>query len=440
MTYEESVAYINSIPKFTKKTKLSNTIKLLSLLEIDRTMSNIIHVAGTNGKGSVCVFLSGILKEEGYRTGLFTSPHLVDLEERIRINNIPVSRSDFSRACEQVKKQSEQMQKEGYSHPAYFEFLFGMAMVLFQEANLDYIILETGIGGKLDATNIFPHPLLTVITPVSYDHMELLGDTLEQIALQKAGIIKPNVPVLYWGEKESVAKVIEEVAYKQSAMIVKLVEKDYKILKITNKSIDFCMNSGYYGNIRFTLPFPAAYQAVNGTLSLKAIELLGKVLKKGKPVSADTIKRAFLQMTWPGRMEEILPGVFLDGAHNLAGIMALTEAMEKLPYQKEKVLLFSVVKEKEAEQMIQQLCRQLDFSAVILTEVKGNRKTDMRYLKEIFLQYTKASVFCIADTKEALEKGIERKGEKGTLICTGSLYLVGQIQLVVRQKNGGNHD
>ena len=443
MNYLECVEYINSIPRFTKKTELSNTVKLLDMLGIDRGRSGIIHVAGTNGKGSVCTFLAGILEEAGYKTALFISPHLMDLEERIQIDGIPVSREEFCIACETVKEISEQMVQEGYLHPAYFEFLFGMAMFLFERRGVEYIVLETGLGGRLDATNVFFRPLLTVITSISYDHMEILGDTLEKIAWEKAGIIKEETPVVYWGAEAAVSAVIEEAAQRKHACIYKITGKDYKILKIHHKSIDFCMNCGYYGNSHFSLPFPAAYQAANGALALAAIENL----TKAQPISAAMIQKAFAKINWPGRMEEVLPGVFVDGAHNQAGITAFMEAVKGIPQEGKRVLLFSVVKEKELEPMVQELCSQGEFSAVILTEVEGSRKSDLLILQKIFsncikrvfrhTEIAQIKVICIADTKEALETGVAWKGENGTLFCVGSLYLVGQIKRVIQEKYGG---
>lgn len=461
MTYQECTEYIESIPLFTKKTDLANTVKLLDLLGVDRGMSGIIHVAGTNGKGSVCTFLSRMLGEAGYSVGLFLSPHLVDLRERIQIQNLQVSQEDFCRACEKVKQISSQMVQEGYLHPAYFEFLFGMAMFLFTREHLDYIILETGLGGRLDATNVFFKPLLSVITPISLDHTEILGDSLEKIAREKAGIIKEGTPVVYWGTEVAVSEVIEKIAQGRNASvsdwdwnwnwnwnpnsnlnsnfsskIYKITEKDYKILKIHHKSIDFCMNYGYYGNSNFSLPFPAAYQAANGTIALTALE----ILTKAQPIPADMIQNAFAKVSWQGRMEEVLPRVFADGAHNEAGIAAFMEAVRGIPQDGKRVLLFSVVKEKKAERMIQILCEQSEFSTVILTEVEGNRKTELQLLQNIFSDYTKAEILCISDTKEAFETGILRKGENGTLFCVGSLYLVGQIKAGIKEKMEDDYD
>ncbi len=436
MTYQECVTYINSIPKFTKKTELSNTEKLLDILGIERTIKGVIHVAGTNGKGSVCVCLSRILQEAGYKVGLFTSPHLIVLEERIQINQQQISKETFCMACEKVKQASEQMVQKGYLHPAYFEFLFGMAMFLFRKEQVDYIVLETGLGGRLDATNVFLHPLLTIITSISYDHTEILGDTLEKIAFEKAGIIKEKTPVIYWGTEPVVVKVIEEIAKKQKAFSLKITEKDYKILKIHQKSIDFCMNCGYYGNSNFSLPFSAPYQAANGALVLRAIEYL----KKEPPISADKVQRALEKVVWPGRMEEVFPRVFVDGAHNMAGITAFIEAVKEIPQKGKQVLLFSVVKEKDFEPMIQKLCEQTEFSIFLLTEIEGSRKVELELIQKIFSKYTKKEIVCITDIKEALKKGIFLKGEKGTLFCVGSLYLIGQIKAVVKEEMEAYYD
>lgn len=178
---------------------MENTVELMERLGRPERSMKIIHVAGTNGKGSVCAFLSTMLVKEGKETGLFTSPHLVKINERFQINNEPVSDEDFLAAYRRVQAVVEEMQKDGFAHPTYFELLFALAMVLFKEKRMEYVVLETGLGGRLDATNMVEKPLATVITSISLDHTEILGDTIEKIAFEKAGIIKPHVPVIYDG-------------------------------------------------------------------------------------------------------------------------------------------------------------------------------------------------------------------------------------------------
>ena len=178
MTYEEAEAYINSVPKFTSKNKPENTQELICRIGHPERKMKVVHVAGTNGKGSVCAFLSTMLAAGGKRCGLFTSPHLVKINERFQINNIPVSDEIFLRAYDKVMKIVKEMQDDGFYHPAYFELLFAIGMVIFEEEGVEYLVLETGLGGRLDATNIVEHPIVTVITSISLDHTEILGDTI----------------------------------------------------------------------------------------------------------------------------------------------------------------------------------------------------------------------------------------------------------------------
>ena len=202
MTYEEAEAYINSVPKFTSKNKPENTLELIRRIGHPERKMKVIHVAGTNGKGSVCAFLSSMMTAGGKRCGLFTSPHLVKMNERFQINNIPVSDEIFLGAYDKVMKIVKEMQEDGFYHPAYFELLFAIGMVIFEEEGVEYLVLETGLGGRLDATNIVEHPIVTVITSISLDHTEILGDTIEEIAGEKAGIIKLRVPVVYDGREK----------------------------------------------------------------------------------------------------------------------------------------------------------------------------------------------------------------------------------------------
>ncbi len=196
-TYDEAVAYIEELPKFTKKHSLDHVREFLRRLGNPASDRKIVHVAGTNGKGSVCAYLQAILMAEGKHTGFFTSPHLVSINERIRMDNIQIDNEAFLEAFGQVQGMARQMEEEGLGHPSYFEFLLGMGMTAFARTDVEYIILETGIGGRLDATNYIEHPALAVITSISLDHTDILGDTIEEIAAEKAGIIKPGVPVFF---------------------------------------------------------------------------------------------------------------------------------------------------------------------------------------------------------------------------------------------------
>lgn len=429
MTFQEAVNYIENIPKFTKKTTLENTEYLLKLLEFQESQFQIFHIAGTNGKGSVCACLSSIIQKTGRKVGLFTSPHLIDIRERMRIDGEIVDEKLFTEAFQTIYDRSRQMAADGYCHPAYFEFLFGMAIYIFIKRNVEVIILETGLGGRLDATNVIKKPAVTIITSISLDHTEILGDTIEQIAYEKAGIIKENVPVIYWAEDRRAKEIIEQTAAEKRADTYPIYEKSYKILEIKNKSIDFCVLCGYYENRNFSIPFCAKYQAANGMLAISAIA----VWDKKREITYAVLQDGLRQVSWKGRMEEILPDVYLDGAHNEAGIKAFIEAASEIKeiQNKKKYLLFSAVKEKEYKKMARLLCEGIDLEGIILTEIDGGRKVSAAVLAQEFLMNKQINVEICSDEKTAFQKGMEYKGRDGILFCVGSLYLVGNIEAMV---------
>ena len=212
VTYQEAETYISELPKFTKKNTLEHTQKFLSFLGNPQNGKKVIHVAGTNGKGSVCVYLDAMLRAQRKHTGLFTSPHLIRMNERIRMDGEPVSDETFTRLFLRTQQSVRRMEAEGLPHPSFFEFLFGMAMAGFEEAGVEYVILETGLGGRLDATNSISGPLTCILTSIGLDHTEILGNTLEEIAAEKAGILKPHVPVIFADTQQESSRVIEERA------------------------------------------------------------------------------------------------------------------------------------------------------------------------------------------------------------------------------------
>lgn len=434
MSYQKAVEYINKIPKFTTKTDLDNTRYMLKLLGNPEREKKIIHVAGTNGKGSVCAYLASILGQAEFCSpvGLFTSPHLINIEERIQLNGKSVNKEQFAEAFQKLYQISQQMLQEGYRHPAYFEFLFGMAMYIFGRVQTEWIILETGLGGRLDATNIIECPVITIITSIDYDHMEILGDTIEKIAMEKAGIIKAGVPVVYWAENSIAAKVIENTARQKQCISYPVTKKNYQILKIKDKSIDFCAVCGYYENSIFSLPFQAPYQVENAILALTAVG----ALNLQREIGENTIHLGIQNVRWQGRMEEILPDVIVDGAHNRAGIKAFMEAVRNQGITEPVYLLFSAVKEKDYKRMVQEITASYHWSGIILTEIDGGRKLAAKVLEKLFKEQTKAPIYICENEKEAFTLGLRLKGKNGRLYCVGSLYLVGNIKESIRR----NHD
>lgn len=428
-TYDEAVNYIEDIPKFTTKNKLEHTRKCLDMLGSPDKDRKIIHVAGTNGKGSVCAFLSTMLEAHGFRCGLFTSPHLVKINERFQINEVMVSDEEFLEAFERIKALADELTGAGDYHPTYFEFLFLMGMVIFQKADVDYIILETGLGGRLDATNAVLRPIACVITSISLDHVEYLGNTITQIAGEKAGIIKPQVPVIFDGNNPEAAEVIKKKAQEMGCPWCEVKEKDQKLLDFTPQGIRFISHSSIYGDTELFVPFTAKYQMMNAAL---ALETMG-TLKAYHGMKASELVKGMKDTRWQGRMETILPGVIVDGAHNEDGIAKFVETVRHFQKDYSITLLFTTVSDKEFPDMISKICDGLRFDNVVTTEIWGSRKQSASELAGLFRENGSKNVVVETNPEKAFEEAYKLKGD-GLLFVVGSLYLVGEIKDYVRRK------
>lgn len=423
-TYREAEEYIFSIPKFTSKNLPAQTRAFYEHLGKPGAGDRIIHVAGTNGKGSVCAYLNAILGEAGYAVGMFTSPHLISMRERFQIAGIPITEEEFLCSYHTVMQEVEKWNQEGIQyHPTFFETLFFIGMVWFESKKLDYIILETGLGGRLDATNVIESPIITVITKIALDHTRYLGDTLEKIAWEKAGILKKGIPVVFWDYKENVTTVIKERAKELNCAVFGVSCQIYNILQVTNKNIDFSLKSKYYRDIRLNISTCALYQVQNVALALKAIE----VVDEDRSVTEEHIKRAVANTKWAGRMEEILPAVYVDGAHNEDGIEAFIETVKASGIRNNQ-LLFAVVSDKDYASMIRTLMSEQLFTRITVTKVEGERAVSLAYLKEIFMKYTEREIYLYEDAKEAYEDCLAHKGHADRLYIVGSLYLVGLVK------------
>ena len=430
MNYEEAVAYIEDIPRFTTKNSLDHTRECLRRLGDPQEKFRVIHVAGTNGKGSTCAFITSVLREAGYSCGLFTSPHLVEINERFQINEEVIDDDTFLCAFEKVKKLSDELVAEGNYHPTYFETLLLMGMVIFAEAGVDYVTLETGLGGRLDATTAVEDPAACVITSISLDHMQYLGNTVSEIAGEKAGIMVPGVPVIYDGNDSDAAGVMREHAEKLGCPYYELKREDTEIHKITKDGIRFSLKDEIYGDTVFDIPFIARYQVMNAALAVKTIQ----VLKDQIPVSLEALKAGMAKTRWQGRMETVLPGVIVDGAHNEDGVEKFVETAEHFQKEFPLTLLFSAVDDKDYTDMIRTICTRIRFRHVIVTQVGGYRKVPVEELAEIFREDGVPEVEAIEDVPAAFERAVKEKGEDGMLFCVGSLYLVGEIKAVIRRK------
>ena len=409
-TVEAADAYLNEIPKFTSEKHTAEGLRrMLSYLNALPREERIIHVAGTNGKGSVCSFLDAVLQKAGKRTARFTSPHLVRVTERFSFDGQEADDALFLEAFEAVKASYAYFEQEGLGHPTYFEYLFLMFMWMVRRKKPEYVILETGLGGRLDATNCIEHPALTVITSISLDHMEYLGGTVTQIAGEKAAssVIRNRAAELSCPAYPISPAVYTDLRREHGGMILMIKEKSQRLF----------------------IPFEAEYQAVNACIAYQAARLLA--------VDGETAAAGIRNAVWRGRMEEIQDGVYLDGAHNEGGIRAFAGAAAEVAARRREesgkdgriFLLFAAVSDKNYESMLETLMRKLKPDRLVLTHLYTSRALSMEAMEKAAHRVADGwEVQSIPDVKTAYQTLVQEKRPEDTCFCVGSLYLIGELE------------
>lgn len=440
MTWEEAVEHINSVSRYGNRPGAECTKALLARLGNPERELKIIHIAGTNGKGSVCMYIAGMLRSLGLNTGVFTSPHLIRENERIRFNDELISDEDFTDCFEKVHRAELELLKDGFGQISYFDFFVGIAMLYYVMKKPDVVILETGLGGRLDSTNAVESPVMTVITSISLDHVAILGDTVEKIAAEKAGIIKHGAPVVYVAGQEY-SHVIEEKAEAMGIKAAGVEKSQCEIHEIGSKHIDFSLDSIYYKDNVFRLATPAVYQVMNAALAMTAVQMLVESRcfdriaydSMDRQNYIDRIRRGLESVTWEGRMEQVCEGFYIDGAHNPDGIAALldTAAAMKKNTRGHYVLMFSAVNDKDYSSMIKEICDSNIFDEYVITQIEGARCLDVSKIADTFRRYTDGHVNEEPDVGQAVKKSVECFGGNATVICAGSLYLAGEVRKVM---------
>lgn len=436
--------YIEGIPMWAgKKHSLEEIEDFLQELKDPQKSFCVVHVAGTNGKGSVCAFLTSILKEAGYFTGTFISPHLERLEERFLLDGNVIGQEDFRQSFQEVYETAKKRQERGLGHPSYFEFLFYMAMVLFARKGVEAAVLETGMGGRLDATNVIKDPLACAITSISLDHTKYLGNTIPEIAGEKAGIIKPGVPVVYDGTDQEAAQMILSQALRQKAPAEAVTGEDYVREKasLAGETGQDGPQEGFWireclggrAGLRLCVPFSAPYQAQNAMIAVRTARVLNR---QGLKISSEQIVRGVANARWPGRMEQAAAGVYLDGAHNPGGIRAFEEAAFEIIQRqgKKPYLLFGVMEDKDYREMAVLLCEKVSWQAIGLVHGKSSRGASLLSLKEAFEPVYGGPVYEFSSAEEAMEKMKAMSGD-GLVFCAGSLYLTGEWKQALNKVN-----
>lgn len=427
--YDEIVDRLDSISQFAPSTGVERGRQLLHDMNNPEKALRIIHVAGTNGKGSVCAYIAGILQQNGYKTGLFTSPHLVDIRERIRINGTMISREDFEEAYRYVEEHRTQ-------ELAYFDYLLGMAMYYYRKQKADYVVMETGLGGRLDATNAVDNPVVSVITTISLEHTAILGDTIEKIAAEKAGIIKPGIPVVCSGMVKKATEVIKRHAAECGCECHMVDGNTFELIQNTYGYIDFLIHNEYYKNDCFRLSTNALYQMENASIALTACANLCErgIIK----LDAEAVRTAVSDTHWAGRMELLRDNLYVDGAHNPQGIQSFVDSINSL-YENSTLdkatLLFSVVSDKNYDQMIKILCSCRHFRQIYVTITGGVRKLPADIIKQTFEAHIEGTpVYVFGSVEDAMKRWDNR-----LMFATGSLYLVGDVDRALQGKEN-SHD
>ena len=431
--------FLNSIPSFTDKHSIEETKEFLDYLGNPDENMKIIHVAGTNGKGSVCNYISSVLIKAGYQVGLFTSPHLVKITERFQVNGKIVSDGIFTEVfVETLRRLDEYRNEDGKENyfPTYFEFLFFMAMILYDVYPVDYLVLETGLGGRLDATNSVTRPEISIITEIGFDHMQYLGNTIAEIAGEKAGIIKKDVPIIFFDKREESTQVIKKRALELDTRAISIEKRSIDDVRLVrdesgNKYIAFSYNSLYDKYVDLKLSTEALYQAENAAIAVTALEVLKS---QGCELSELDIREGLLSAKWEGRMEEIRPGIYVDGAHNIDGIRAFLESCSNLSCDGRKIMLFGIVSDKQYQEIVKEILLSKQFDSIYVAVLETSRSVMVSDLKGAFedakeeLGIIGVPVRYYSNVRDAITDIICSRKSGDLVFAAGSLYLAGQIK------------
>lgn len=425
MNYNEAIAYVESTGKFAINLGLQRIQRLCDLAGNPEKDLRVIHVAGTNGKGSVTTFISSILISQGYRVGIYTSPYIERFTERIKINSSEIGEDEVARLITEISPDIDRVEKEGLERPTEFEIITACAFKYFKEQKVDFVLLEVGLGGRFDATNIVD-PFLSVITTISYDHMNVLGDTLGKIAFEKAGIIKEGRPVvIYPQDKEAMDVILSEAKMKNSP-VKHAGDMKYKVIQDSVDGIVFnVLGSREYKGIR--LKMTGSYQVMNAITALRAIEVLAE---EGIKIENRAIYEGFAASAWPGRFEIMNrePYIVLDGGHNMQGIEVLTSSLKKYFPGKKIRIVCGMLKDKEYGKMIERLGEAA--SEFIAVRANSPRALSADELRSAIEESGKKAI-AAGSIREGVDKALEVTKKEEVLVFCGSLYMIGEVRSIL---------
>ena len=435
MDYRQALNYIENTGKFGSRLGLENVSRLLDILGNPHRDLRIIHVAGTNGKGSTCSFINSMLIYQGYNVGLYTSPYLEEFNERIKINNVNISDEDLAQSVSRVSDAIGQMIEEGCDHPTEFEIITACAFLYFRDRDVDFAVIEVGLGGRLDATNVCI-PLVSAITSISMDHTEYLGDTLARIAFEKGGIIKNKRPVVLYQQSDEVESVISSICSERDSVLF-ITENDkieYISEGMSSQSVNLEVMGHFYSGIEISLP--GRHQARNLAVALSVLRLL-EISSDISQVDTEALYRSIRETRWPGRMEVIKtePLTIIDGAHNPDGAAILSESVDRYLVGKKINLVFGMLRDKDILSVAKLLAVRAD--RIIITEPESPRAASSAEVHGIILETLRREdvpdITEIPDIEEAVRHGQSMAGDGEAVIYAGSLYMIGRVRSLLRK-------
>ena len=429
MKYQEAIKYITEVGNFGSNYGLERTYKLLEFLDNPHGKLKIIHVAGTNGKGSTTAMITSMLKEAGYKVGMYTSPFLEEFEERIQINGENIPKEKLAQLITKIKYAVDKVIEEGYNHPTEFEIITVLMFLYFATEEVDFAVVEVGLGGRLDSTNVIT-PILSVITSISFDHTNLLGNTLEEIATEKAGIIKSCIPTVIYPQEEVAEIVI-------SSKCQELDSKLYKINKEDAKLINIIKEDKIYQQVKVKLddeydvklPLLGEHQILNLAVALKALEV---IKDKAPKLNMESIVKSIATVRWNGRLEIMSnsPYVVIDGAHNIQGITQLNKNINKYFEYKDMYLILGILADKDVEDMVKVITPK---AKKVFTVTPNSMRAETA--EELLEEVKKYNESCEAynDYKNAFEDALKLCKKDDLLLISGSLYMIGEMRGIIKK-------
>lgn len=428
MDFDGAIGWLEGFQQFGINLGLDRINVLVEMLDHPEKKIKTIHVAGTNGKGSVCRYITSVLLCAGYTVGLYVSPHLETILERFSINNVMITKGEFAQIASDVRQVVDSLHEQDIV-PTYFEITTVMMFLWFAKRNVDYAVIEVGLGGRYDATNIIT-PLVSIITNISLDHTKILGDTVEKIAYEKAGIIKPNIPVVTGADKQAL-QVIQQEAEKNQSEIYNISPSDVTIVS-SDEQGQIISYKGILHDQTVETQNLGSYQRENVAIALLALDVLQT---QGLFLPEDAVNEGIKEMKHPGRMEMINedPLIILDGAHNPSAMLMLKRTMKELFEQRRIIVVFGVMADKAVEEIIEQILCFADH--IIVTHPDMSRAMSPEDIQKIIVSLSKDAKITMSQTvTEGLDKAMAIAKTTDIILVTGSLFTVGEARTDFRKR------